>query len=605
MAQIYPDIKNINKLKVRPTSGECQLLNFLIKNLSNDFEVYFQPYINGDRPDIVIVKKNSGVLIIEVKDWNLGSYEIDSNKNWYLKKIQNNRGQKQIIKSPISQVKEYKNNLYNLHIENLLERKINDPKYFSIVNCAVYFSNATKNEINIFFEKEFKTENQDLKYIDLLGKDDLTLEKFNKVLSKRRLNTKSHLFDEELYNSFKRFFQPPIHTLEEGTEIKYSPKQTELSQSMVVQQKIKGFAGSGKTILLAKRAVNSHKRTSSKVLILTYNISLKNYIHDKISDVREEFEWKYFNISNYHQFINSETNNLNICIKKLESYEDLNLFNGYENQIEKYKTILIDEVQDYRTQWIQILKKYFLDEDGEFVVFGDEKQNIYKRILDQDKKPNTTIPGRWIELKESFRLSEKIIHLSTRFQKYFFKEKYDLDVTENIEQHTLFSEENIKHYFFKKKELLPIISQISKIIKEKKIHPNNICFLSSKKEILRDIDFEIRNSFKEHTKTTFATKERFESLKKENDINFKKVLKGIDKNKKFNFWMNDGTMKLSTIHSFKGWEIPTLFLIINNNDDVDELIYTAITRCRYNLFIINIGNQKYYDFFEKNKDLLN
>ena len=30
----------------------------------------------------------------------------------------------------------------------------------------------------------------------------------------------------------------------------------------------------------------------------------------------------------------------------------------------------------------------------------------------------------------------------------------------------------------------------------------------------------------------------------------------------FNFWNNRGLVKFSTIHSFKGWEVDTLFLII-------------------------------------------
>lgn len=66
--------------------------------------------------------------------------------------------------------------------------------------------------------------------------------------------------------------------------------------------------------------------------------------------------------------------------------------------------------------------------------------------------------------------------------------------------------------------------------------------------------------------------------------------------------MNSGNMKISTIHSFKGWEIDTLFLIIEselgeNNFVTDELIYTAITRCRRNLFILDLDQSRYHSFF--------
>jgi ATP-dependent exoDNAse (exonuclease V) alpha subunit len=66
--------------------------------------------------------------------------------------------------------------------------------------------------------------------------------------------------------------------------------------------------------------------------------------------------------------------------------------------------------------------------------------------------------------------------------------------------------------------------------------------------------------------------------------------------------MNSGVVKMSTIHSFKGWEVPTLFLLLDNMNDrfpKHELIYTAITRCRFNLVVLSIGSQTYSDFFKR------
>jgi len=82
-------------------------------------------------------------------------------------------------------------------------------------------------------------------------------------------------------------------------------------------------------------------------------------------------------------------------------------------------------------------------------------------------------------------------------------------------------------------------------------------------------------------------------------------LETLRRSKKLNFRMNiDGTMKLSTIHSFKGWEIHTLFLILDGQEEdqkflTDELVYTAITRARFNLIILNLGMIKYHHFFNQ------
>jgi len=600
MAILSPKIETIQKLNPPPTEGEMACIKFLTSSLPDDYEIYFQPQINGDNPDIVLMRKGSGVLIIEVKDWALEHYRVDEKGSWFLKSNDS------LLKSPLEQVKTYKHNLYSLHIPGLLEKKIMDKKIFALISTVVYFHKESTSSVGSFVK------NKD-RYVDLLGYDSLDAEEFNKILHKRYLSRKSSFFTEELYYKFKRFLQPPYHFIEKGKETKYTLKQQELFISKKdKQQKIKGVAGSGKTLVLARRAVDAYKKTEKRVLILTYNITLKNYIHDKISEVREDFSWDNFYIDNYHNFLNSQANNLSIDIQYNENnneshsdYEDLGLFENCKDKIIKYDSIFIDEIQDYKTEWIKIVKKYFLSKNGEFVVFGDEKQNIYNRKMDLEHKPNTTIPGRWAELNESFRFSNKIAKIALRFQKEFFMQKYDLDNIKIVKQDSMFSDENIEYLRFSNKPADELINNIWEILKNKNIHSNDICILSSKIALLRSLDFEIRKRKREKTKTTFETKEVFEKLKEESsDLKLELKLKEVRKNKKFNFWMNPGTSKLSTIHSFKGWEIPTLFLVIDSKENSDELIYTAITRCRFNLFIIDLGNPKYKEFFEANSDII-
>jgi len=72
----------------------------------------------------------------------------------------------------------------------------------------------------------------------------------------------------------------------------------------------------------------------------------------------------------------------------------------------------------------------------------------------------------------------------------------------------------------------------------------------------------------------------------------------IRNNKKIHFHMNSGTVKISTIHSFKGWECETIFLILENFNfqmTFDEILYTGITRSRANLILINYGNNDYHN----------
>ena len=88
---------------------------------------------------------------------------------------------------------------------------------------------------------------------------------------------------------------------------------------------------------------------------------------------------------------------------------------------------------------------------------------------------------------------------------------------------------------------------------------------------------------------------------------FEDTIYSIRRHKKFHFWMKTGLMKLSTIHSFKGWEAPTLFLVLDETGDFTspELVYAGLTRCRFRLIIINRHNNALHKFFTEHIGLAN
>lgn len=722
MAKIFPPLENIRKWRVAPEEGELYLLNFLDKFLDDSFEIFFNPLLNGDRPDIVIMKEGQGVVIIEVKDYVLNHYELDERKNWKLKK----RERDFIIKSPISQVLQYKDNLFELHIENLLEQKIRDIRNFNTVSCAVYFHNATEKELEDFLVKPFKNDKKYQKFlkynIDLLGRDSLDSQNFTEFLKKRYMISEfpSKFFTNSVYMSFSRFLKPPIHLREEGQKFLYSEEQQRIVyDDFRIQSKlVKGVVGSGKTTVLAARAVENYKRRKEPILILTYNITLKNFIRDKISKVREEFPWSPFVIMNYHFFIKSELNNLGIPIEIPEGFEELSpeekknyfdsnyfsnydLFNERKHWIRKYGAILIDEIQDYKRPWMEIIKDYFLAEGGEYILFGDVKQNIYlNKTENKDVVTNIGREGSVRKLKQYYRSDHKIRELAIAYQQEFFSEKYVLDTFN--EQPTALEipfertgEGKINYIYLPEANN---ITSLYNIIHQNAINigvpPNDITILSQTIKFLRDFDSYYRYKSNEKTNTMFETKEmiyklglRFmgkdsfpwlnEGLKmmgrdrdRRNDrghnqlsilltlADLHKIHPGafdgkldhycrkygttpekfwnwfntykmpisdfqytlnspgirrqqeiIRNNKKIHFFMNSGTIKLSTVHSFKKWESELLFLIVERKyrtttifqQAFDEIIYTGLTRSRANLIILNYGNN---DYHERLRDLV-
>ena len=452
MAIFYPSIEKIKQFKVQPTDGERTLLSFLERTLDDSFEVYFNPFLNGDRPDVLIMRRGYGVMVIEVKDWNLDNFQLNEKRKWVY--TPNNS----VVKSPIDQVLKYKNNLFDLHVADLLQVKIKDFRNFNIVSCAVYFHCACKSYIEKMLVEPYKDDKKYqtfLKYnIDFLGQDSLNQEDFNALLKKRYLVAErpSWFFTDNLYDNFKRLLSPPLHLRSQGEPYNYSDKQKDIiygewkngHREVRLEQRIKGVFGSGKTTVLAARAVQAYKRAlernnNPRVLILTFNITLKNFIHDKMNRVDEEFPIENFIIINYHQFINAELNNLNVEFEIPEGlkpeevsdylernyYGNIKLFEENKEKIVKYDAVLIDEIQDYRRPWMDIVKNYFRDPEGDYVLFGDVKQNIYGQTT-QNKDVVTNVRGV-NELKYCYRSGFKVRDLAQSFQKNVFGDKYDID----------------------------------------------------------------------------------------------------------------------------------------------------------------------------------
>lgn len=118
MAVLIPNLEAAKAAKQKPTAGEIFLLEYLETHFDDQVEVYFQPCFNGDRPDIVLMSPTMGVVIIEVKDWNLDLYSIDQNASgqstfrlaYSTSSLRSNRFYR------------YKKNFFEIHVNGLLER---------------------------------------------------------------------------------------------------------------------------------------------------------------------------------------------------------------------------------------------------------------------------------------------------------------------------------------------------------------------------------------------------------------------------------------------------------------------------------------------------
>lgn len=774
MAIFIPDLNTINKLNVQPTNGERYLLNFFGNVLDDSYEVYFNPYLNGDRPDFIILRKAHGVLVVEVKDWNLRNFSC-SDHAWFYEKyekdIDKSLGGTPVIsgcrvRSPLDQIRRYYNNLMGFHIPDLLRLKLLDKKYYGLISTMVFFYGSSRADY--FDNNRFDNPNkyaEDFVGLNILNKykapkidnekfnkkkrysanrciftqEDLTESNFKKLLYKNFIarDVESEIFTEDIYKLFRQQLSSTEHVKEQGKDIYYTDAQQciiyDLKRSYrknetiftpnpkpTINAYVRGVYGSGKTTVLAATAVQTYlqlKKTNitPKILILCYNLTLINWLQDRINAVKETFNKKDFVIINYHRFIRNSLNNLSISTENNDSskntqdedlereiYGNVSLFEkiftryfDFDDQnLDKYKfdAVFIDEVQDYHRSWTEIIKRFFLKSGGKYFVFGDEKQNIYDTPV-KDKVVEVYFGTKSVSrfyLAECKRSNSAIQDFLKKYQKCFLSNKYDVDEFESMgeqtsirfdfegdEQCTLdYVELQGKDTFEKRINLINILlTYIEK--RASTISPNDITVLFPKRNIIKHIDalyryktgskvqtmtesYEdifitwlndenlfsreeilFRNTIQNFVKnrgknrnecvanllTCFVLLKRFpEEYKdiyslycknyrvnpsefKQCILNYINIFSGIIKriftqdyseivdHKKRYFEMNCGFMKMSTIHSFKGWESRVVFLCMERNFDsersVAELIYTGLSRTKEHLIVVNAGNEEY------------
>ena len=365
---------------------------------------------------------------------------------------------------------------------------------------------------------------------------------------------------------------------------------------------------------MAHRAIDAYKKTKSKVLILTFNITLCHYIRDVINQLRHrdpEFKdtknfMRNFRIQHFHLFIKLFAIEHEIIKnkKKANTYDiietDVKEFEKYKGY---YKTILVDEIQDYEREWVDIIRA-LADENTELIFWGDEEQNIYNRLQDKEgmhkHRCYTGIRGNWNRIHGSHRVQGNIANLALSFQKVFLYD-YDDNRIEPTMDDLFMPETHVEYHFLDNMATEIIFDEVDRFVKKYKIHQDDICYLSNIVAPVREIEAEL-NKRGYRTITTFETEAEYQALsqKYQSDEYIKEKLENIRRAAKFRFEMESGKIKLATIHSYKGWGINTEVLIISNNSNehiTPQLIYTAITRAVSNLLIFSIGSNKYHEFF--------
>lgn len=574
--------------------------------LSVDDILYIDPVINEVAVDFIVVRPNKGVLIINLFENNLDDCELTETGDIAT-------GDK-IIQSPLDLVSLCQTSIKE-GIEELLMSTIENTQNFSLIKKAVIFTKNGTETVKDFFDVTGSHSN----YTYLFGDEFITQSAVSKgFFGQIGFIYNNPAFDNVVVRKLAHIISPAWHSYQEGKPgIEPRGAQNALSKSRDTQQKISGVAGSGKTYVLALRAINAMKRTGGDVLVLTYNITLANYLKYRLSEIREDFSWGKIDIYPYHQFFRIRASECQLHVE-FNSYEDQDFFTEAKEH-KRYSAIFVDEVQDYTTEWLKIvMKNFLLEPNGEFVVFGDPKQNVFHRPLDTNGDILLgVIGGVWNrELNTGRRFTNpRLASLATSFQTQFFSRLPADDIKTEAEPQNTLNFQIVSYYDMRYSfPFESLIDRIIDIVNHSHSGVGDFVVLASTRKTLRNIDQVYRQKTGEKTEVSFVTTEQLDHIKEIHQVTddnpaswrYNRDLEALDRTRKQLFTTDTRCLKLSTIQSFKGWESPSvIFILEEESSSIDstfqtsapETVYSAITRARENLYVINIGNNTYHQFF--------
>ena len=594
MATMIPE--NVERFK---TDGERQFYKFLetVAKPDSRYFAWYTPDIKDREPDFILFSEKTGLIIFEVKDWDLGQIIEATPHQFRLRK----GAKTESHQNPQKQVRDYFWSLKDTIQKdaNLISK---DPKHHGNpkipMDCGVVFPNITKYDyLNKGLSEVIDTD-KILFWDDLHPQSDICCDKTGQCFLGCLLDKFPPRFSFSItgkdYKHLKRLLFPTvcIDLPERGTcafeEQERQIKILDNNQEAIARKFdgghriISGASGTGKTLILVHKAafLKQYNPSIKKILFICFNITLVNYIKRLIAakglGIGENGVEVYHFFELCSKILDEAVNYENEGDEYYEVIVELTLSRLKEENIQ-YDAILVDEGQDISDNMYRVITSLLNKDTNNLTIAIDEGQNLYKRKLSW-KDVGVSAPGRVHRLSCVYRNTLEICRFADRFidQSIMVKESDDMELfpgfgefhgpepdlikLENLDETVTYTADKIKELH--DKQNIPL-SEISVIYCKKHFGDEEARRLPKMLE---------RALNSRGILCTWAAENYFS--KRSYDITTDRVT-------------------ISTIHSTKGLDYACVFLIgldrLEKDGWTDEqltnMTYSAITRARYQLYV--------------------
>lgn len=607
----------------KPTRGE-QVVHDLLKQLPKGYIVWYEMVLQERnlRPDFMILAPDRGVIVVEVKDWDTHAILQFGPQVFKVKmasapvKVRNPEHKCQIYVAGAKEALSLIDELTNERFE----------PWFP-VSYFVAFPNMTQQD---FIEKGLQNAinadhvlfRTDLASIDALtARLDQTVPQLpNRIppnicaLIRRELRTDATVaIGGTTQDGMLTMPSDGRYNENVSADVFAVDSEQELIAKGIGEgpRLLRGPAGTGKTIIMLMRAKlmasnAEHTGKHLKILIVCWNISLANYMRQAFHNVGIPLQ-DDSDVEITH-FAAWARRNIRIYLGKDKVLNPT--ADDYEAQLthwleqinppkqRRYDAIFVDELQDFRSEWIQILYGRFMraadPKQRDFIAAGDYAQQILssRDRISFFKESKVTWSSLGIDMRGRSKVLRKVYRNSARL--WSFAGMFYGDIGQDNEDEDGTANAGIE--FAAKPGHDPELIECkgpSAQVREA---------VRTVKDIVAD--YSPRNMLilyrRKNTKSGYHLVDKLIAAFQSEGIPYEWITEDNESKATFN-WAHD-SVKISTVHSSKGLDAPFVIVLAaedfyHNPDDADEekLMYVALTRAREYIKVLHTGRNPMVD----------
>jgi len=566
LAIFRPPLEDHAVTALRLNAGERWVAEQL-RVLDDDWTVYVQPRLGPDVPDLVAVHDRYGVCAIEVKDWSRGRYRqadggtieyTDRTGAWFT-----------TTEKPRYQAYRYRSTIYDQFFALPDDREHATASVRAMV-VLPNFSTADARRLLAQVQVS-RYENG----IGVYGGDGI-----GKAVA-THLCVEAATPDPMSLRRLRRLLVEPASALEHGRPVKLTDDARNIATnpSQAKRRRVRGPAGCGKSFGLAARAARLAAEGRS-VLVLTYNVTLSNYLRSLVRDRCRELgaDPTMVTCVHLHGFCSRLVDDASHG--GIATSEPPPEVPGHDASIHRarqaleaghscrFDAVLVDEGQDFTLEWWNLLRQHVVANDGEMLLVADPTQDVYDKRAwtDESSMIGAGFSGPWTELKGSYRMPTDMVPIANAFAtRHLDGEQIAGEVP--VDHAELFgaATPTIRHW-----ENNPVPREHGRLIGHEvvrlltahaELSPGDIAFLCEHHDdgldavaVIEAAGYPVHHIFARDGRARARRKRRF--------------------------WPDAPGVKGCTVQSFKGWETPALVMGIRCDPSSKRLAYVAMTRIR-------------------------